>query len=332
MKLKTGQPVLLAYRTGRGFICERAICIRYESISGYKIPVFQSHTEEVSGLDCFWILPKYRDRLEELQYELIRVGVLANQMIRKNKLTIPNKLEFQEIRAMAENEEKRQDHFKKRFGFELQDELWVEQLASTIREKNWFRFEAGSDVVCGEEFKQRVDTFNRQFNDRITPNEAKVLSKKRMRFVLGAYPDRVRGEADPAVWKKKAKAFEERHRSAEERMKAWSEKHAKKFPTVRTKTEVEIFCGPYLSRFLENVPEWFVDDKHDRIRSGITLRVIAWDAKERFIRLDVPEDIREKIKGKTSESDKIWIKDDADYDFIVLPDKIEESLDFLEAL
>ncbi len=334
--LNSGQKVLIIYDTRTGFVQKPAIFKEYQSIIlnniSHKIPVFDCDGVKITGMECFWVPFQEnlsQDEIRRLQHELISLQISAIESGTELGYEIPRKIKDVEVRKMAEENITRTQAIIKKIGFDPRDESWVEtEMAITNRERNWYRFERENDAIFNNDWNTIISIFNKQYGDNISLNEAKILSKKRNRYILGAHMLRMSGNANKREWARVAKEFEIKHREIEERMNSWSQKHISNFPTVKTKKAIGFFFGPYYNRCIERAPRCFTDVNCNMVREGITLRVISFDPVSRCIRLDFPSVIREEIKGKDINNTP-WIKDEPDYEFFVKPDEIKECLEIV---
>ncbi len=156
------------------------------------------------------------------------------------------------------------------------------------------------------------------------------MSKKWYRFILGSHNVRVTGDKDREKWKQQSRDFEKTHRERESRMRKWSSDHVNHFPHVRVRKPINFFAGPYFNECIERIPQLFTDANCNWIKAGNILRVISYDTKLKYIRLDFTEDIHRIIKGKVDPVP--WTKDGPDYDMWLKPEEIETHLDILENL
>ncbi len=179
-RLSPGQEVLIIYDTNIGFVEKPAKFIKYERVPvgkvNHEIPVFDYNDKKITGLDCFWILPtdaKNPDKIHKLQYDLLKVQVSVLEISKQLGYNIPQKIKDGEIRKMAEENITRRETLIKKFGFDPSDTSWIEvELASTTRERNWFRFERENALALSDKWDDMVSVYNHQFEDSITVNEA----------------------------------------------------------------------------------------------------------------------------------------------------------------
>ena len=328
----------MVYHKELGFVEKSAYFQKYKRIiigeSEHDIPIFECDDEEINGLDCFWVLPsdvKNSEQVKRIQRELIQVNITALEISKKAGYEMPNKMNDPLMNKTADKKIAQMEVLVSKFGFDPRDEQWIEtELATTKRERNWFKFETENGIVFSSNWDDLVTVYNHQFNDNISIEEAKELSKKRMRYVLGAYNTRIAGNGNIQDWKKSAEEFEKFHRKREERMLNWTHSKNGKFPLVRVKKEIVFWPGPYFDRCIEKIPQLFTSISCNNIKIGTMLRVISYDPKDRYIRLDFLPDIRELIKPNSNEHP--WIKDKADYDIWVKPEEIDDCLEIIDEL
>lgn len=336
--LEPGQEVLIVYNQQIGFTEDKATFLRYEQTdigeTTHRIPIFECNDQELSGLECFWILPddiRSPEKLQLLQYELISVQLKALEIAEDEGYELPLKIKDRKIREMSEDARSKVEAVIKKLGFDPRDDSWVEtELAENDREANWFRFERENGLIFVEKWDDIVAVFNGQHNDTLSVEQAKNMSKKRMRYILGAYHTRMRGNPNKENWKDAARAFEKKHRDRENRMLTWTLDHKKRFPLVKVKQPIRFFTGPFFTEISERVPHLFVDAQFNRIKEGIVLRVLSYDPQDHYIRLDFTEEIRNLIRGEEDKSP--WLKDSSDYDMWVKPEEVETYLELLEPL
>lgn len=336
--LKPGQKVIIIYDNRIGFTNESATFDHYQSVpigdALHDVPVFDYRGSGITGLDCFWILPeegRTPERIERIQYELIGLQVKVLELSKEMNYFVPLKLKDREIEEMAQENTDRLQAMIKKLGFDPRDDSWIEtDLADGDRERNWFAFERENALMFASEWDDMVHEFNKRFNDTISIEQAKNLSKKRMRYLLGAYFTRMSGNAKKEDWKKASKEFEQKHRERENRMLSWTLAHKEHFPVARTKQPILFFPGPYFQQLVEKVPHLFTDDNFTYIKPGIIIRVISYDPVSRYIRLDFTQEIRKLIKGVDDPTP--WVKDTADYDLWVKPEEIDSHLELLQKL
>jgi hypothetical protein len=336
--LEPKQEVLIIYNQEIGFTEDKAIFLRYEPRSigetTHNIPIFECNDRELTGLECFWILPndiRSPKNLERLQYELISVQLKALEIAIELDYDLPVKIKDRKLYKMAEDAQNRIESVIKKLGFDPRDESWIEtDLADNTRETNWFIFERENGLIFTEKWDDIVTVFNTQFNDTVSVDQAKNMSKKRMRYILGAYHTRMRGNPQKEDWMDAARAFEKKHRERENRMLTWTLAHKNRFPLVKVKQSVQFFSGPFFTEISEKVPHLFTDTHFNKIREGVILRVISYDPQDKYIRLDFTAEIRNLIHKY--EDKEPWLKDSSDYDMWVKPEEVASHLEPLEPL
>lgn len=337
--LRPGQKVIIIYDTAIGFVQQNVIFKEYRSVAyaevSHQIPVFVREDSEITGMQCFWVLPediKSLDEIPRLQYDLIHLQITVMEAAHSVGYQVPQKIKDKEIQKMANDSIQRVEALIQKIGYDPRDESWIEnEIAITERETGWFKFERENGIMFASEWDDIVSAYNNQYEDFISAEQAKDLSKKRMRYILGAYHIRMSGNADRSDWKTAAKEFEQKHRTIENRMKNWSHKRDGKYPLVRVKKEVRFWPGPYFHECLEKIPEVFTDVTCTQIKEGVVLRVLSYDSRSGYIRLDFTTDVRSKIKSDP-DGPRPWIKDKADYDVWLPPGEMKDHLDLLEPL
>lgn len=337
-KLEVNQEVVLIYVSDIGYVNIRALCTGYRRImageANHEVPVFRYGSKEVTGAECFWLLPEDAKKgIEQVQKQLAQLQLQATTLAKEMDYKMPDKVKDPAIEKMAAENVERLNAVIEKFGFDPRDETWLEEeLAEGDREKNWFKFERENGLVFSQNWDDVVQVYNQQFKDNIVVSQAKNMSKKRMRYWLGAHYTRMSGNNRVDDWKQAARNFEKAHRARENRMLSWSLLHRGKFPLVRTKEELPFWPGPYFHRILERLPHLFTDATIQKLKPGTILRVLSYDTQDKYIRLDFTEDTRKEIKPDEPENTKIWVKDSADYDFWIKPEEVESHLEILESL
>ena len=337
-QLQSGQDVIIIFTTQLGFVEKSGTFKQYRKIqvdnTQHHIPFFSVENKELSGIECFWVLPTDiagPDDIVKMQRKIIPLQITALEISHAKGYTLPTKVKDKEIKRMAHENIDRMNTLIQKLGFDPRDESWIEHdLALSNREKNWFAFERENGLMFSQNWDDIIAVYNNQYGDHVSVEEAKHLSKKRMRYILGSYSVRISGNSNKSDWKQSAKEFEQHHRGIENRLLDWIHERAAKFPIVRTKESVRFWPGPYFHECIEKIPQLFTDTNCSYIKKGIVLRVVAYDVQTNYIRLDFTEDNATLIKGHKTE--KPWIKDEADYDIWVMPDEIEKKLEILESL
>ena len=336
-KLKPGQRIILIYDHQIGFVRREAIFTKYRTISigevSHQIPVFDYNGKEITGMECFWLLPenaKSAKQVKRIQSQLVGLQIQAIEISKELNYTMPEKIKDPKIKQIAKQNIERMQSVIDKFGFDPRDESWLESMIVTDRERNWFKFERENGLVFTENWDDIIAVFNKEFKDNISIDQAKNMSKKRMRYWMGAHNVRMSGNADRAEWIKSAQDFEQIHRVRENRMLTWTLAHKNKFPVVRTKEPVRFWPGPYFHQFLEKVPDFFETPQLKMIKKGVILRVISYDPVDKYIRLDFPKNVRQRITQQDKHDP--WIKDRADYDIWLKPENIETHLELIDSL
>ncbi len=337
--LSPDQKIIIIFRKDIGYVEEQAVFKEYRRIiyadTEHKVPVFQCEDKELTGLECFWVLLadiKTPEQITKIQRELIGIQIKANELSQQLDYKMPSKIDDSQIDKIAAENVDRMQAVIDKFGFDPRDELWIDELSANNREKNWFEFEHDNALVFSSNWDDVVVVFNKEFNDKLSIEDAKRLSKKRMRYLLGAYNTRLSGNANKEDWKTAATRFEEFHRQRENRMLTWSLLHKDNFPLVRVKKSTSFFPGPFIHECMEKIPRLFTNIYCRFIKEGVVLRVLSYDKQERYIRLDFTPDIRKLLKPKEPDDVKLWLKDRADYDIWLKPEEINTHLEILTSL
>lgn len=339
-RLTPNTEVVLIYVTGLGYLKEPALFTSYRRImvgdTTHEVPVFTYNDKEIVGTECFWLLPENAtndDFVLKIQKQLTALQIKAFEIAKEMDYTMPEKVEDPMLKDVANENVDRIQKVIKKFGFDPRDETWIEtHLAVGQREINWFKYERENSVAFSENWEDIVTVFNKEYGDNISVDQAKNMSKKRMRYYLGAHHTRMSGNGKVEDWVTAARGFEKAHRERESRMITWSLLHKERFPLVRTKEPIKFWPGPYFHQFLEKFPQLFDSPKLGNIRKNVVLRVISYDKQDNYIRLDFTDDIRKVIKPDENKDTKIWIKDQADYDLWLKPEQIETHLEILDSL
>jgi len=335
--LTPGQEVIIIYDDKTGFVQDSAKFIRYEGIiiggAEHQIPVFERNNQKLTGLECFWALPSEvpnDEALHRMQYNLLSVQVKVLEIGSDKGYDIPQKIKSLDLKKMADENKDRTKSIIQKFGYDPRDESWIERdMSSTTRERKWFAFERKKPSIFLHDWDKIVDVFNQENHDNLSIEDAKNLSKKRMRYLLGSHNTRMSGEHDVKKWMKESYAFEKRHRERENRMITWSLGRKEAYPAARVIKPIKFESGPYFNQCIEKIPYVFTDASCRWIKSGVSLRIISYDPELKYIKLDFIEEIRNQIREP---SNRPWEKDGADYDFLLKPEEIEAHLEILENL
>lgn len=340
--MQNGQDVVIIYTTSLGFIREHATFKEYRHLElgdiFHESPIFNFRDHEISGLDCFWLLPENAISDEQVllaQKQLIPIQIKVLQISYELGYNIPLKIKDREIVKMAKENIDKINRLIEIYGFDPRDETWIEnELAENPREKNWFQFERENGSEFSGNWEDTVQVFNRQFGDTISVEQAQNLSKKRTRYYLGSFDIRMSGDGNIKSWISSAKKFEETHRNRENRMLSWSLSRKNKFPLVKVVEPIRFWPGPYVHQILEKVPQLFENIDNPelsmRVKVETILRVISYDPIDKYMRLDFTKDVRKLIKPNEPENTNIWVKDKADYDFWLKKEQVGTHLEFLE--
>ena len=337
--LNRDDKVIIIYKKSVGFTKEPAKLKEYRSIevngTPFQTPVFEDNNEnEILGIDCFWVLSsllKDDKHLQYLQKEILRVQQSVLEISELEGYNIPSKVADKEIEKMATDNVQITKSLIQKFGYDPRDEKWIEdELAHTLREKNWFRFERENGAIFANKWEDIVTVYNQKYHDSISIDNAKEISKKRMRYILGSHQIRFSGKSDKKEWVMDSRSFEKKHRDIEQRMIEWSLSHKLKFPLARVKKPVQFDCGSYFNQCIEKIPHVFTEANCRFIKESIVLRIVSYDKQSGYIRLDFTEDVRLIITGKVSETP--WIKEDGDYDIKIYPIEVDTSLEILDPI
>lgn len=339
-RLLPNQKVIIIFDNRIGFVKESAKFISYKGIIidnvSHEIPVFLCKNQEILGTECFWVLEsdvKNDKQIEKFQKELISLQISVLEIAEQEGYKIPQKVMNKQINQIAHQNTQRMQSLIDKFGFDPRDESWVEQeLAETERECQWFQFERENGLVFIPNWDDIVLAYNQSYGDKISIEDAKRLSKKRMRYLMGAYYTRLSGNKDKDDWKKAAKDFERFHFKRENRMRSWSVLHEGRYPLVRVKKPINFWPGPYFHQCIEKIPHVFTTYQCNYIKEGIVLRVVSYDKEYHYMRLDFTADIRALLKPDENNDVKPWIKDGADYDMWIKQEETGTHLEILENL
>jgi hypothetical protein len=337
-RLEPSQEVIIIYDSNIGYVEKPARFVKYEQTavgnSNHHIPVFECENKRMTGLECFWLLPheaQNPDKVHKIQYDLLKTQVNALTIGKNLGYDIPQKIKDPEIRKMAEENNARMEAIIEKFGFDPTDTSWIEiELASTTRERNWFKFERENALAMSDKWDDMIHVYNQQYEDSITIEEAKRMSKKWYRFVLGSHNIRLRGQKDRKQWVEDARSFEKTHREREHRMLTWSLARKNKFPHIRAKKPIPFAPGPYFSQCIEKCPQLFTNASCTVLKQGTILRVVSFDPELKFVKLDFIEEIHELIRGEVDA--KPWVREGPDYIIMVKPEEFDTHLEILESL
>ena len=342
-ELSPGDEIVLIYDINIGFIQQLVRFKEYRSIIirdgvKHRIPVFDRNGTEITGLECFWLRESEANnlRIDEVQCELIDLQINVLEIAQLKGYNMPEKIKDKEIRKLAQQRAEFRTSLKKKMGYDPLDYSWVErELADTPMERKWFNFQAfkynSEPQPLDGDWEHLVEEFNKKYRQKITTLDAFALSKKWKRYMIGAWNTIASQNPNVDDWKKAAIKGETYHRESEERMIKWNKERKDNFPLAKVKNPVSFKFGPYFNQCIEKIPKLFTDRFCSYIRTGVVLRVIAYDPIEKFIRLDFTPDVRNIIKPEVLEL-KLGQPPKPDYCIDILPSEIEEQLEFLTPL
>lgn len=335
--LKEGEEIVLLYDTELGFIQQSATFkeyrdINYEGIK-HKIPVFVRNGSEITGLACFWIrLEDIIDDLdiERIQRELIDLQLKVFEIGSAKNYKVPEKIADKEIRQMASVNAEYRAKLVQKIGYDPLDHSWVEkELASSPLEHDWFEFQRKKHGSFDDQWERHIEEFKLAYHKDVTIHEAFNLSRKWKRFVVGAYNTIASRNSNMEDWKTAGRKFEEHHRAVEDRMMVWSVKQSDRYPLAKVKKPIQFRHGPYFNECIERVPKLFTDSTCYYVRPDVVLRVVSYDPKLKYIRLDFTADICEIIKPGVPPNQP-WEPLRSDYVIYVPPDEVDTHLEFID--
>lgn len=338
-RLSSGQEVVLIYDVELGFIQQSAVFQEYRKVQKkgitHEIPIFIRRNGEISGLECFWILPTDIDddaRIEQLQRELIGLQLQVSEFGHYYGYNVPEKIQDKEIAEMAANQAEYRAQLVKEFGYDPLDYSWVEkELAEGSLEKNWFQFQREHKGSFSDDWNKHAKEFEDKFHKSISPEEAFDMSRKWKRYLIGAWNTIASQNSNMEDWKSAAKKFEKHHKAIETRMFEWTATHKDNPPMAKVIEPVRFRHGPYFNECVERVPQLFVDATCYEIKPDVILQVLSYDPQLKYIRLDFPSDIQEKIKPGVPQNDPCRPMK-ADYVIYISPLEVETHLEFLTPL
>ena len=317
--LKQGDKVVIVWTKNDQFTQQDAVFQSYvKGRISETTPLFLLKNENILGEDCFWLLKKNIKQSSDIakyQQMIEPMQVAAYEMAAKAGQPPIDKLKKKEITQLGKERAARVNRFQRfidKFGFDPTDETWIEEhLAKDETERKWFTFVREHGITSHSE--DGIGLFNKKEKENITLNDAKKMTKKRMRYVLGSFNIRYQGENDIEKWKKDAIAFEEKFESREQRMAEWTKKQRNQFPIVTTLKPIEFWSGTMFAKCLEKIPHVFTSPDCEYIKAGVSLEVRGYDPQEKWIDLDFTPDVREMLTGSTERDE------DAQYAIVVHP-------------
>ncbi len=338
-KLKTDQEVILIYDIAVGFIQQSVKFKTYRSIIyngiSHEIPVFERKNSEITGLECFWVLPSDIEdevRIEQMQRELIGLQLTVLEIAYQKGYQIPEKIKDREIHDMAIQNAEFRARLVEKLGYDPLDYSWVEkELAASDLEKSWFKFQREHRGSFDDNWDQTVENFRKEYYHQVSATQALALARKWKRYLIGAWNTIASHNPNIEDWKTAAQTFEKHHHEIEGRMREWTLRHKGNYPLVKVKEPIRFQHGPYFNECLERIPKLFMTPQCYHIRPGVVLQVVSYDPEFKYIRLDFTPDIRQKIKGNLSDNDP-WQPLHVDYVVNVPPNEIETHLELLGSL
>jgi len=267
-KLLSGQEVVLIYDIEAGFIQQSVTFREYRLIEKtdalYEIPIFNRYDgSEISGLECFWILPSDIDddiRIEQLQRELIELQIEVSEFGYLHGFDVPEKIKDKEIQTMAVKNAEYRAKLIQKLGYDPLDYSWVEkELATTPLEKSWFKFQREQKGSFDDNWEATVKKFQDKYHTTIAVEEAFDMARKWKRFVIGAWNTIAAQNPNIEDWKSAARKFEKHHYNIEIRMNEWTQNHQDNFPMAKVLKPIQFRHGPYFNECVERVPQLFTD-------------------------------------------------------------------------
>ena len=339
-RLLLGQEVVLIYDVEAGFIQQSVTFREYRSIEKknivHEVPIFSRHDgSEVSGLECFWILPSDIDddiKIEQLQRELIGLQLEVSEFGNFHGFDVPEKIKDKEIRNMATQNAEYRAKLKQELGYDPLDYSWVEkELATTPLEKSWFKFQRENKGSFDDNWEATVKNFQSKYHSIIAVEEAFDMARKWKRFVIGAWNTIAAQNPNIKDWKSAARKFEKHHYDIEIRMAEWTESHKDNFPMAKVVKPIQFRHGPYFNECIERVPQLFTSPTCHSIKPEVVLQVTSYDPELKYIRLDFTNDVQQLIKPNISPNDPTRPMK-ADYVIYISPNEVDDHLEILGSL
>lgn len=324
--LKPGQPVILVWVSGIGATEIPAKFAEYiQGEFSERTPKFTADFGDVTGERCFWILPNdvRIKSVIEWQKLVAPVQCAAFAMAQRYGERTMDKVGDPALTAAgrkAQAIEKARQTLVDKLGFDPTDDSWVEEhLADSDVERAWFRFcrEQGLPIANTE----TLSTFKTLTGVSLTADEADRLSRKRMRFLMGAFKIRWAGEKEPEKWVHAAKDFERRHREREIRMAEWAERNKGAYPAAVCKQPIRFHAGPFLEKCLLRIPQAFTDTTCSYVKPGVALRIFGYDPVDGWADLDFCDELRMALTGTLHRGKDGW------YAMIIRPDEVQTHLE-----
>jgi len=331
-KLVSGEKVLIIWTKKDDFVqLDGSFKSYVPGVLTDETPLFSTKSGIITGEECFWVSKKHITKktdifaLQNLLAPLqVKMNLIADSLGKKPV----EKIKSDWIKKMSEQGKQKLNHLKffiKKHGFDPTDDTWIEEhLAKDNKEKQWFKFmREQNSLNCNRE---TFGSFDKSHNGLLTFEEAKKLTTKKTRYILGTFAIRYKGEKSVDLWIKKAKEFESRFYKREQRKENWTLSRNGKFPLVSTLKPIKFWAGAHLVQCIEKIPHVFVSPDCEYIKKGIVLEVRSYDPVEKWIDLDFAPEIREQLIGRKE------VDEEATYAIALHPKNLEESLEGLDQL
>lgn len=325
-ELTKGQKVLIIFIKDLGFVDIWAEFLRYDyknlGTLYHRTPIFSTYNKEISGLDCFWLRESDSSLSEQYKKYIVGLQLTAQELSYHTGYTIVDKMKDKEIKAMAQENVSKMQSLIAKLGYDPTDtSKLLSDLADNQTERNWFVFDEENALIFAGKWDEAVNDFNRQYNEKVTVEQAKEMSLKRARYVVGSFYRRMSGDKDFNGWKDSALDFEKYVLGVSERMQKWSKEHYDNYPVVQLKKDTNFFPGPYFNACIEKFPHYFTDHFCSKVKAGTTVRIVAYDPKEKYISLDFQENDATILRGKKNKTP--WIHSEKDYEFRIKPEEVD---------
>lgn len=322
--LKQGDEVYIIWTSKLNYVKLDGVFLSYvEGKQLEKTTLFETEQGTITGEECFWILKKHIKKQEDILKYQKQIIPLQLSLSEHN---FPQKVHYKELNKMISEKMSNRDKLKQfiqKYGFNPFDDSWIENiLAENEIEKKWFKFTRDRNFPYPEQ--EIVDLFNHENETNITKEEARKLTVKKMRYILGSVSIRQQGNPLVDDWKENAIAYEKRFSDRDKRMDEWVQTRNGNFPWVTTKQPLEFLSGTHLLKCIEKIPHVFTSPDCDFIKQGIVLEVRRYDPIEKWIHLDFTPDVRELLLGTKEEIE-------TDYAILLKPQNLNESLEGLDS-
>jgi hypothetical protein len=330
-QLNQGDEVFIIWTSKLNFIKIDGVFLSY--IDGKiidKTALFSTKHGNITGEECFWVLKKRIKKESDIlkyQKKIIPLQMVSSIVSYDFGISVLDKIKCKELNKMAQEKISNKEKLKQfitRYGFNPFDDSWMENyLTNNEIEKQWFKFTRDRDFLYPEQ--KIVDFFNNENNTNITVEEAKKMTIRKMRYILGSTNIRQQGNPIVEEWKKKAIGYEKKFSDRDKRMDEWVKSKNGILPWVTTKEPLEFWKGTYFLKCLEKIPHVFTSPDCDFIKSGVALEVKKYDPIDKWIHLDFTPDIKEKLLGTKTDIE-------TDYAIIVVPNNIKSCLENINEL